>query len=372
MAITLPLPFSILGPLARLLPAETAHRWTIAALKRGYGPVQTTPDDAILATEVWGRRFANPIGLAAGFDKDAEVMDAALALGFGLTEVGTVTPLPQPGNPKPRVFRLPADRAVINRYGFNSQGAAAVAAHMMARFEAKRAGSASIRPGLVGINIGRNKTSQDALEDYARGAARFARLCDYLVVNVSSPNTPGLRALQSRDELSALVRAVRAALDGAIAVDDRVGSPAPALLVKIAPDLAESDLVDIAEIAMNGGMIDGLIVSNTTIERPESLKSARRSEAGGLSGRPLFARSTELLRNLRTLTHGQVPMVGVGGVSSGRDAYAKIRAGASLVQLYTALVYEGPGLVGRIKADLAAMLRADGFASVADAVGVDS
>ena len=354
------LPLSLLTPLARLLPAETAHRWTVEALKAGYGPHQIdgdSKDQALLATTVWGRTFPNPIGLAAGFDKDAEVIDPMLSMGFGFVEAGTITPLPQPGNPKPRAFRLSADQAIINRYGFNSQGAADVGARMQARAEAKRNASTAIRPGIVGINIGKNKDSEKALEDYARGAARFARLCDYLVINVSSPNTPGLRALQSRDELAAIVRTVRAAMDGAITVDARVEASIPALLVKISPDLGEADLVDIADLAMNSGLIDGLIVSNTTVSRPETLKSGSKRETGGLSGRPVFRLSTDMLKAVRTLTHGQVPLVGVGGVSSGRDAYEKIRCGASLVQLYTGLTYGGPSLIPRIKADIS---RVDG------------
>jgi dihydroorotate dehydrogenase len=249
------------------------------------------------------------------------------------------------------VFRLPEDGAVINRYGFNSEGIDAVAARLVRR----------ARRGVLGVNLGKNKETADAAEDYAAGAAALARFADYLVVNVSSPNTPGLRALQDRGVLDALIARVQAALP----------TPAPPLLVKIAPDMAAEDLADIAAVA-RARRLDGIIVSNTTIARPPELRDAARGEAGGLSGRPLFAPSTVVLREMRRLTGGDIALIGVGGVGSGADAYAKIRAGATLVQLYTALVYDGPGLVARIKRDLAALLRRDGFRSLAEAVGVDA
>jgi len=340
--------------LLRRLDPETAHRLTVAALRLGLGPRQREPEDPLLATEVWGRRFPNPLGLAAGFDKHAEAMAALLRLGFGFVEVGSITPRPQPGNPRPRVFRLPEDGAVINRYGFNSQGLEAAAR----RLAAWRAGK---REGLVGINLGKNKESADAAADYVAGARRLAPFADYLVVNVSSPNTPGLRALQGRGELERLVAAVRAALP----------TPPPPLLLKIAPDLTPADLEDIAAVALEAPL-DGLIVSNTTIERPASLRGHHRGEAGGLSGRPLFEPSTRVLAETYRLTGGRLPLIGVGGVSSGVEAYAKLRAGASLVQLYSALVYQGPGLVARIKAELAACLRRDGLSGPAAAVGLDA
>jgi len=277
--------------------------------------------------------------------------DALLGLGFGSVEIGSVTPRPQPGNPRPRVFRLPEDGAVINRYGFNSEGIDAVAARL-----ARRA-----RRGVLGVNLGKNKETVDAADDYAKGAAALARFADYMVVNVSSPNTPGLRALQDR-----------AVLDGLLArVQEAMGAGAPPLLVKIAPDMAQEDLSDVAEVALARGLA-GIIVSNTTIARPAELRGAARGEAGGLSGRPLLGPSTAVLREMRRLTGGRIALVGVGVIASGADAYAKIRAGASLVQLYTALVYEGPGLVARIRRELAALLRRDGFASVAQAVGADA
>lgn len=341
-------------PLLKHLDPETAHRVTLRGLSLGLSPREKEADDPLLATQVWGRRFSNPLGLAAGFDKHAEAMAPLLRLGFGFVEVGSVTPRPQPGNPRPRVFRLPEDAGVINRYGFNSQGVEAVATRLAA-FRA--AGNL----GLVGVNLGKNKDSADAAADYALGARRLAPHADYLVVNVSSPNTPGLRALQGRGELERLMAAVHAALP----------EPAPPLLLKIAPDLTQADLEDIAAVALEAPL-DGLIVSNTTVTRPDSLRSRARHERGGLSGKPLFQLSTRVLSQVYRLTEGKLPLIGVGGVSSGADAYAKLRAGASLVQLYSALTYEGPALVARIKQELAACLRRDSLESPAAAVGLDA
>lgn len=347
--------YPVTGLALRLLPPETAHRLTLKALAAGLGPRQYGPDEPRLSSRVWGLDFTNPVGLAAGFDKDAEVVTPMLRLGFGFVEVGSITPQPQPGNPRPRVFRLPASGAVINRLGFNSGGHKAAAARLINRAQGF---------GVLGVNLGANRDSDDPAADYARGAALFAPLADYLVVNVSSPNTPGLRALQGRAALAGLLAGVRAAVDSATTGEGRP------LLVKIAPDLTPDERQDIAEVVGAGGA-DGLIISNTTIARPDELRGRRRTEVGGLSGRPLFGPSTEVLADMYRRTGGKVPLVGVGGIASGADAYAKVRAGASLVQLYTALVYQGPGLVRRIKTDLAARLRADGFASVADAVGAD-
>ncbi|WP_342235416.1 quinone-dependent dihydroorotate dehydrogenase [Inquilinus sp. OTU3971] len=349
--------FALAAPVLKALPPETAHRATITALKLGLGPVVREPDDPVLAVTLWGRDFANPIGLAAGFDKDAEVVDPMLRLGFGFVEIGSVTPRAQPGNPRPRAFRLPDQQALINRYGFNNRGHAAA----VARLEARRLNGAAA-PGLLGINVGRNKDSRDPEADYAAGIRAFARLADYLVVNISSPNTPGLRAMQSREPLQRLLAAATAARAD--------GMARPPILVKIAPDLTPEDLEDVAEVALAAG-IDGLIVSNTTIARPPGLPPDLAGEPGGLSGKPLMQPSTAVLRRMAKLVAGRLPLVGVGGVASGADAYAKIRAGASLVQLYTALAYRGPGLVGEIKRDLAGRLRADGFRSVAEAVGAD-
>lgn len=344
-----------LRPALFLLDPETAHRAAIATLK--LMPARTPPaDDPILATELWGRRLANPLGLAAGFDKHAEVPDALLALGFGHVEVGGVTPRPQPGNPRPRVFRLPEDRAVINRYGLNSQGLDAVAARLARRR----------RRGCVGVNLGKNKDTADDVADYAEGAARLSGSADYLVINVSSPNTPGLRDLQGRDAMRRIILATRAARDAAV-----VDAPRrPPLLVKLAPDLDDAALEDAAEVAIATGL-DGLVMGNTTTARPPTLASRHRAEAGGLSGAPLARLSLDRLASLARLTGGRVPLIGCGGVASGADAYAQIRAGASLVQLYSAMIYEGPGLALRVAHDLAALLRRDGFANVREAVGAD-
>jgi dihydroorotate dehydrogenase len=346
--------FSLLGPALRRLDPETAHGLTLWALQRGLVPHGKAADDPILASGLWGRSFANPLGLAAGFDKDARVMAAMLGLGLGFVEVGSVTPRPQPGNPRPRIFRLPEDGAVINRLGFNNAGMEAARARLAAF---RKAGPAT---GPVGVNLGKNKETADAASDYVLGAAALAPLADYLVINVSSPNTPGLRALQGRGELEELLGRVMAALS----------QPAPPLLVKIAPDLTAEDKADIAAVSLSMG-VSGLIATNTTIARPADLNAAARGEAGGLSGRPLFAPSTAVLGDLYRLTEGRIPLIGVGGVASGADAYRKIRAGASLVQLYTGLIYGGPALVPRIKAELARLLREDGFASLSAAVGAD-
>jgi len=342
-------------PLLRCLPPETAHGLTLRALALGLVRAPAAAPDPLLRTTLWGREFANPIGLAAGFDKNAAVPDAMLALGFGFVEIGSVTPLPQRGNPRPRLFRIPEDGAVINRLGFNNDGIATVAARLAAR---RRAGAG----GIVGANIGKNRDAPDAAADYEAGISAFAPLADYLVLNVSSPNTPGLRDLQRRREITLLIERLLAAR--------RAAAPErpPPLLVKIAPDLTEEERADLAEVALTSG-IDGLIVSNTTVARPPGLRGGNAHEPGGLSGKPLFAPSTALLAEMYRRTRGRVTLIGVGGIASGADAYAKIRAGASLVQLYTGLVYQGPGLVERIKSELAALLRRDGIAALADAVG---
>ena len=348
--------FKLARPMLSALDPERAHGLTIAALKLGLArPLRREPDDPILATKVWKLTFPNPVGLAAGFDKGAEVCDAALALGFGFVEAGTVTPQPQPGNPGKRLYRLTEDEAVINRFGFNSRGLAPFAANLARRRDRGAA-------GIVGANVGKNRDTVDAAADYVAGIEAVARLADYLVVNISSPNTPGLRDLQARGEIEALLARV---------VEARPrGSEAPPLLVKVGPDLDDRALRHIAQVA-RALKIDGLIVGNTTLARPASLKSANRDSPGGLSGRPLFAPSTACLAAMYRFTEGAIPIVGCGGIASGADAYAKIRAGASLVQLYSALVFQGPALVTRIKRELAALLRRDGFASVRDAIGAD-
>jgi dihydroorotate dehydrogenase len=350
--------FPLALPLLRALPPETAHRLTLAALAAGLGGRSRGADPPELRIRLWGREFPNPVGIAAGFDKDAQVPDALLLLGFGFVEIGTVTPRPQPGNPRPRVFRLAEDRALINRLGFNSGGLDRV----IERLQARAGPSTGSRGGIVGVNIGRNRDSTDALADYTEGVRRGAAVADYLVVNVSSPNTPGLRDLQARDALEALLR-------GLVRARAATRRQVP-LLVKIAPDLDERERADIATVALASG-IDGIIVSNTTVARPAGLRSPYARETGGLSGPPLFGLSTEVLRDMYRLTQGRLPLIGVGGIAGADDAYAKIRAGASLVQLYTALVFAGPALLREIKSGLADRLRRDGFASLGEAVGAD-
>ena len=338
--------FRLARPAIFALDPERAHRLTIAGLKAAptIAPARPGP----LATEVSGIRFANPVGLAAGFDKDAEVPDAMLGLGFGFVEVGSITPKPQAGNAKPRLFRLPEDRAVINRMGF-SNGGGAVAAQRLA---ARRG-----RPGIVGINIGANKDSADRIADYAAMTRLMAPLASYLAVNISSPNTPGLRALQDEGPLRALLAAVMEAR----------GEVGPPVFVKVAPDLEPADIDSIARIAVEM-KLGALIVSNTTVTRP-SLRSHHTGEEGGLSGAPLRDLALLRLRDFRQATGGAVPLIGVGGIASAEDAWQRIRAGASLVQLYSALVYEGPGLVRRIVRGLEQRMKAEGFATIAEAVG---
>jgi dihydroorotate dehydrogenase len=340
-------------PILRMLPPETAHALTLRGLAHGFGPAARGAHDPILGSTLWGREFPTPVGLAAGFDKNARVPDAMLAAGFGFVEIGSVTPRPQRGNPKPRIFRLPDDGAIINRLGFNNEGLAVVAERLAARRG---------RGGIVGINIGKNRDTGDPYLDYEEGVRVMAPLADYLVVNISSPNTPGLRELQRRRHVAILIEKLMAVR--------RAATPErpPPLLVKIAPDLTEEERADLAEVAVDSG-IDGLIVGNTTIARPPGLRGGRVHEPGGLSGKPLFLPSTALLAEMHRRTGGRVRLIGVGGIASGADAYAKIRAGASLVQLYTGLVFQGPALIQRITAELAALLRRDGFESLAAAVG---
>ncbi len=340
--------------LMSLLGPEAAHRATVALMARGLGPRPRIAVDPRLATSVAGIRFGNPLGLGAGFDKSAEAPDAMLALGFGFVEIGAVTPRPQVGNARPRVFRLREDLAVINRYGFNNDGLEKVHARLAAR----------ARRGVVGANLGPNKDTKDPIADYVAGIRRLDGLVDFYTINVSSPNTPGLRALQSRAALADLLVTV-------LAARDKLKEPVPPVFLKIAPDLTDEDKADIAGLARSAGL-DALIVSNTTIDRPEGLRSRRAKEAGGLSGAPLLQPSTALLAEFRKALKGEVALIGVGGVFSARDAYEKVLAGASLVQLYTALIYEGPSLVARILAELPAFLDADGFKFLHDAVGAGS
>ena len=331
-----------------MVDAERAHRFALAAL-RAAPAAKPAALGGPLETTIAGLKFANPVGMAAGFDKDAEVADALLGLGFGFVEVGSITPRPQAGNPQPRLFRLAEDRAVINRMGFNNDGAPAAAARLAARE----------RRGIVGINIGANKDSADRIADYAQMTRVMAPLADYLAVNISSPNTPGLRALQDEGALTGLLDAVLAAR----------GETGPPVFLKVAPDLEPADIDSIARIAFDR-KLDALIVSNTTISRP-ALRSRLAGETGGLSGAPLKDLALERLRDFRTATGGALPLVGVGGIASAEDAWQRIRAGASLVQLYSAMVYEGPGIARRIVRGLETLMRRDGFTSLAEAVGTE-
>ena len=334
----------LLRPALHALEPETAHLATLAALER-LPRGATRPDDPRLAVRAFGLDFPNPVGLAAGFDKDARAPDALLALGFGFVEIGSVTPRPQPGNPRPRLFRLTRDRAIVNRMGFNNEGAEAARRRLAAR-----AG----RTGLVGVNIGANKDSTDRAADYVAGVKTFAPYAAFFTVNISSPNTPGLRDLQGRAALDDLVARVIEARDEAAAASGR-----RPVLLKIAPDLDLAGLDDVVAVARARGL-DGLIVSNTTLARPGTLRDGAAKEAGGLSGAPLFRRSTWMLAETFRRMEGAMPLVGVGGIASGADALAKLRAGATLVELYSALVFEGPGLIRAIKAELLATLSRDG------------
>ncbi len=330
--------------LLRQLDPETAHGLAISALKTLPLPAAGA-DDPILATSIAGLTLSNPVGLAAGLDKNAEALHGLTRLGFGFVECGSVTPLAQPGNPRPRLFRLSQDRAIINRMGFNNAGLEAFAGHL-----AHRPARA-----VVGANLGANKDTEDRAADYVTGLRRLAGLSDYFTVNISSPNTPGLRALQGREALDDLLGRVAEART----------TPAPVFL-KIAPDLTSTEIAMIVEAAL-AHRIDALIVSNTTLDRPDSLRSPDRGEAGGLSGAPLTGRALAALKDAAAAAEGRLPLIGVGGIASGQDAWDRIRAGASAIQVYSALIYDGPGLVGSIKRDLAARLRAEGFASVAEA-----
>jgi len=338
--------YSLARPFIHALDAEQAHRLTIGALKP-LPPLGRPEEDPVLATELAGLRFPNPLGLAAGFDKDAEVPAQMLGFGFGFVEVGTLTPLPQAGNPKPRLFRLADDLAVINRMGFNNGGQAAAL---------ERLRRVTRRAGPVGVNIGANKDAVDRIADYAAGARAMVDVADYLTVNISSPNTPGLRALQSETALKELLAGVLPC--------------AKPVFLKVAPDLESGEVDAIARVAIGGGL-SAIIVANTTITRP-LLRSRSAGEAGGLSGAPLRELAHKQLRAFRAATGGAIPLIAAGGIADADEAYRRIRAGASLVQLYSALVYQGPGLARRIARGLAERLRRDGFANVADAVGVES
>ncbi len=342
--------YPIIKPFIFRLDAERAHRMTISALKMrtGTGFTPEPPYTPMLEMRVAGLDFPNPVGLAAGFDKDAEVLEQMLSLGFGFVEAGTLTPRPQSGNPKPRLFRLAEDRAVINRMGFNNQGQQAALGRLEKRYKTR---------GLVGVNVGANKDSTDRIADYVQGVRFMSGVADYLTVNISSPNTPGLRALQDQGALEELLAAVR-----------EVGSDKP-IFLKVAPDLDQSDPERIVRAAIDH-RIAAIIVSNTTVSRPP-LKSPQRGEAGGLSGKPLKPLAFDALRRFRRASCGEIPLIGVGGIENADDAWERIRAGASLVQLYSAMVYEGPGIARRIARGLTARLKREGMRSIAEAVGTE-
>lgn len=345
--------YRALRPLLFLLDPERAHHLALRALTHPFWLAPYTPP-SVLATRVWGLSFASPVGLAAGFDKNAHVLNAIQKAGFGFAEIGTLTPKPQAGNPKPRLFRVTAQEAIINRLGFNNEGVHAAATRLAAR----PAGF------LVGGNIGKNKESADAIGDYLTCMQVVYPQVDYITVNISSPNTPGLRALQDSDTLSELMRVLHAQRADMV----RKGALQKPILVKLAPDLDDAALVAIAEVAAHHA-VDGIILTNTTIAR-DGVNGARHAqEAGGLSGKPLMAQSTRVLSRMYTLTGGKVPLIGVGGIASAEDAYAKILAGASLVQLYSALAYQGFGLVQTISEGLVKLLARDGFAHARDAIG---
>ena len=341
--------YPLVRPLAFLADAETAHRMTIKALKVVPKRRPAHFPEA-LRTTLAGLDFPSPVGLAAGFDKDAEVPEQMLGLGFGFVEVGTVTPRPQQGNAKPRLFRLREDDAVINRMGFNNHGQPAAFARLHGRAR---------RHGIVGVNIGANKDSADRIADYVAGVQAMSAVADYLTINISSPNTPGLRQLQDEGSLRALLSAV----------DEARPKNGPPLFLKVAPDLGEGEPDQIVRAAIEHH-IDAIIVANTSVSRPP-LKSKHRDEAGGLSGAPLKPLALKALREFRAASGGEIPLLGVGGIASAGDAWERIRAGATLIQLYSAMVYEGPGIARRIAAGLAERLAREGFANIAEAVGTE-
>lgn len=342
--------YPLIRPFLFRLDAEKAHNLSLWALRSALVPATAGHNSSVTETKIWGLTFPNPVGLAAGYDKNGAVLDALLGLGFGFVEAGSVTPMAQPGNPKPRIFRLVEDEGIINRLGFNNQGLAAA----VENFKAPR------RAGIVGANLGANKDSADRNADYVAGLKALGPLADYVTVNISSPNTPGLRALQGRQELDEL-------LSQLLAAREALSLKRP-LLLKIAPDLLPEDMDDIATVILARN-IDGLIVSNTTITRPEDLKSRHRNETGGLSGAPLKDLALTALREMAGRLKGRIPLVAVGGISSGADAYQRILNGASLVQIYSAMIYEGPYLADRINRDLADLLRRDGYSHISEAVG---
>ncbi|XP_035897342.1 dihydroorotate dehydrogenase (quinone), mitochondrial [Anopheles stephensi] len=350
---------NVFMPIVRLIPPETAHDLAVLGVKwKLFRPAYQDTDR--LRTQFLGMTFNNPIGIAAGFDKHGEAVQGLQLIGFGFVEIGSVTPEPQPGNARPRIFRLNEDKAIVNRYGFNSEGHDAV----YDRLRESREQEPPEERVMLGINLGKNKLSLDAIADYVQGVKRFGSLADYLVINVSSPNTPGLRTLQSKSTLQTLLTEV---LKARATLPPNEQRP---ILLKLAPDLSEEDLREIVDvIRAKACAVDGLIVSNTTIDRPPTLKSNNAGQLGGLSGPPLKQRSTAMIARVYKLTEGKIPIIGVGGIFTGEDAFEKIEAGASAVQLYTSFIFHGPPVVPKIKRELDRLLEANGYATVQDAVG---
>lgn len=349
---------NIVVPLVQRVDPEIAHSIAVYALKWRLLPKEKSEDPISLRTHVWDMIFKNPLGIAAGFDKQGEAIEGLYDIGFGFIEIGSVTPKPQPGNPKPRVFRLLEDKAIVNRYGFNSDG------HEIVWERIKQLREDKDFTGIIGINLGKNKDSDDAVQDYINGIKKFADVADYFVINVSSPNTPGLRNLQNKKELETLLTKVNNTRKA-------INSHQP-LLLKLAPDLSDSELQDVADVVLQPNTkVDGLILCNTTTKRI-NLINVNQTENGGLSGAPLTDMSTRIISDMYKRTKGKIPIIGVGGVFSGEDAYHKIKAGASLVQVYTSYIYNGPPIVGRIKRELNEILKKDGFTSVREAVGKDT
>lgn len=341
--------------LTRTLPPEFSHSLTIKLLKLKFLS-KISEDDPRLYQHLFGLDFRNPIGLAAGFDKNVEVVESLLNLGFGFVEAGTVTPNPQFGNEKPRIFRLLEDHAIINHLGFNNFGID------YAETKLSKLNLNTLSKGIVGINIGKNKDTQNSIDDYCIGLEKLGPLAHYITINISSPNTPGLRNLQNRDQIEVLIKSLHKRKNENSSLETKP------ILLKISPDMNEEQLRDISLISLASG-IDGLIISNTTVDRPSSLISRNKNEVGGLSGKPLFIKSTLMLKKIYTLTQGQIPLIGVGGISNGIEFYEKIKSGASLAQFYTALIFQGPQIVGKIKQEILSCLKTDGFKNIKEAVG---
>jgi len=356
---------------------EKAHNIAIFLAKNGIVPRDRIGNDKILACKIWGISFPSCIGLAAGFDKNAECMTSMRGLGFGFVEIGSITPVPQPGNPKPRIFRLQNDLAVINRCGFNSDGMEEVA-NRLEEYRSKQVKEevSLLNRGIIGVNLGKNKETEDALSDYVAGVQKLLPYADYLVINISSPNTVGLRNLQTKNNLYSLVSGVQKCIDSTLKrpgylsrSTSELAKFRPPLLIKISPDMTTDELNDVCDVALYL-KVDGIIVSNTTVnEREKLLTRAYADEIGGLSGKPLLSRSNQALSDVYKRTQGKIPLIGVGGVFNAQDALEKIKLGASLVQVYTGLIYEGPGLPADIKQGLVELLRQEGYSNVTEAIG---